>query len=111
MGWIIFAICMFLGFLVNIAMNLEKMYKPDEPGYKGARLFKNIMIGICISVGAIFVLWILGAIWYFFCSGFLVFEDQPFWDKVVCGLISLIPLGCVLGLIAIVFFDWDPWQR
>lgn len=109
MGWTIFFIWLTLGFIVNIAMSTEKY---AEYGSKEQKIASKV-VSCCMWIGIIglliFILYILGWVWYF-CGGFLVFEDQPFWDKVICGLISLIPLGFFLGFIAICF-GWDPDVR
>lgn len=110
MGWILLVLWFFLGITTNIVLRFEKCLQPSDKGYKFFHYFKELMVWSCIGLGAIFALWCLGWVWYFFCSGFLVFCDQPFFDKVICGLISLLPLGCVIGLIAIAF-GWDPWRK
>lgn len=90
-----------------INSNNEKEIAYWRAHYKRVDTIFNIMLIIGIAALAIFVLYILGCIWYFFCGGFLIFEDQPFLDKVICGLISLLPFGMFLGFVAILG-GWNP---
>lgn len=127
MGWIIFICYLIYGLFINImfmnkraagdslqqaissgadSKEIEKLRK----WCKRASLIVDGMMWIGIISLAIFLLYGLGWVWYYFCSGFLIFEDQPFWDKVICGLISLIPLGFLIGFIMICF-GWDPDRR
>ena len=109
MGWIMFFIWIFLGIVLNICLRMEKE-TPKSQKWCGMLPVTWVFLITGIAGLAILLLYGLGWIWYYFCSGFLIFEDQPFWDKIICGLISLFPLSCVLGLIAIAF-GWDPWKR
>ena len=132
MGWIIFIIYLFFGAFVNCARkhesdlideletakleiaklesNDKKKVKDIKRRLKKASLVVNISMYIGVASLGIFLLYGIGWIWYFFCGGFLVFEDCTFWDKVVYGLISLLPLGFVIGFIAICF-GWDPSKK
>ena len=110
MGWIIFAAYIFCGIMYNIFNQVEKT---SEKGSKEQKIAKVIMYGSVGIIGLgviILALYAIGWIWYFFCGGFLLFEDQPFWDKVVCGLMSLVFLGFVFGFIMICL-GWDPDKR
>lgn len=107
MGWIIFATYFIAGIFYQLFNYIEKT---SPHGSKERKIASLVMTGImilCIIGVAVLALYALGWIWYFFCGGFLIFEDQPFWDKVVCGLISLIPLGFFIGII-MVLFGWNP---
>lgn len=107
MGWMIFFFWIFLGVIINIASLIKK----GSPEGSLDRKIASVTITICMWIGiiglAILLLYCIGWIWYYFCGGFLLFEDQPFWDKVVCGLITLIPFGFFLGIIMICC-GWDP---
>ena len=123
MGWIFFGCFIFYGLIMNAIIlgredakeELEKaIAKGDTQAIPDLQRHYNIndktfsiFLGIGIAALAIFILFCIGCVWYFFCGGFLVFEDQPFLDKVLCGLISLMPLGIFLGLVAI-FGGWNP---
>ncbi|KAB4246650.1 hypothetical protein [Bacteroides uniformis] len=108
MGWIIFVIWMIIGIAINICIVIEKSSedKLKERTKKTGMLFMWIGVtGIIIAV-----LYGLCWAWYYFCCGFLVFEDpSPGW-KIIWGLTSLIPLGLIVGLIAI-FSGWDPFKK
>ena len=110
MGWLIFIAYLFCGSMFHL---FDKVEETLEPGSKGRKIARVIKIGAISIIGlglVILILYIIGLIWYFFCCGFLIFEDQPFWDKVVCGLMSVVFLGFILGFIAICF-GWDPNGR
>lgn len=109
MGWILFAIWMFLGVVVNIANIIKKGSPKDSIDYKVGKMTMEVCMWIGIVTLALVLLYCLGWVWYYFCGGFLVFEDQPFWDKVICGLITLIPFGFLLGIIRICC-GWDPFR-
>ena len=96
-----------IGYLCyGVIMNVIAQASREAPKWSKERdrADKALEIGMWFGLIPLFIgfLYILGCIWYFFCGGFLVFEDQPFWDKVLCGLVSLIPFGFVLGLINII---------
>lgn len=107
MGWLIFIAYLIYGALTSLFINLEKSAPEGSSEKKNLSRAVNVLACIGIISLAIFLLYCVGWIWYFFCGGFLVFEDQPFWDKVICGFISLIPLGLLLGFV-MVCFGWDP---
>lgn len=107
MGWIIFVCYLIYGVVVNLFIHLEKNAPEGSAERKRAKIIVQCLMWIGIGSLGIFFLYCLGWIWYFFCGGFLLFEDQPFWDKVVCGLISLIPFGFFIGFIMICC-GWDP---
>lgn len=107
MGWIIFVCYLIYGVVVNLFIHLEKNAPEGSAERKRAEIIVQCLMWIGIGSLGIFFLYCLGWIWYFFCGGFLLFEDQPFWDKVVCGLISLIPFGFFIGFIMICC-GWDP---
>lgn len=107
MGWIIFLCYLIYGVVINLFIQLEKNAPEGSAERKRAKIIVQCLMWIGISGLGIFFLYCLGWIWYFFCGGFLLFEDQPFWDKVVCGLISLIPFGFFIGFIMICC-GWDP---
>lgn len=110
MGWIIFTAYLVCGVLYNIFNQIKKSAPEGSSEQKIARIVTYIIIGL-IGLGiVILVLYVIGLIWYFFCGGFLVFEDQPFWDRVVCGLISLVLLGFLFGFV-MVCLGWDPNNR
>lgn len=93
-------VCHYLALFLS---NGERI-KEYQMGTIRKTLYYSAIVG-CLLCGLILFLWILGWIWYYFCGGFLIFDDMfgpvPFWDKVVYGLISAVPLGVVLGLIAL----------
>ena len=109
MGWLIFAIWMVLGIVANIFISLEKNAKTDT---RRKHLHRGwiICMWIGISLAGIGLLYVLGWIWYYFCCGFLVLEEPSFFWKIIWGLFSLIPLGFILGLVAICF-GWDPRDK
>lgn len=124
MGWVIFICYIIYGLFINLMVAnqndarkdwekakvdhlSEKEIEEYRKSYRNISVAVDIMMWIGIASVGIFILYGLGWIWYFFCSGFLVFEDQPFWDKVICGLLSLIPLGFLIGIIMIIC-GWDP---
>lgn len=114
MFWIFFAVWMAVGIIYHICSAIEKTEESSKSKRKktvfGMGMAGTIGFVVVMIFGIILFLWLLGWIWYFFCSGFLLFEDLPFWDKVIYGLITLLPLGCILGLIGIAF-GWDPWKK
>jgi hypothetical protein len=108
MGWIIFAIWIILGIAINICIAIEK--SSEGKGKERATKIGMLLMRVGIIGLSIILLCGLGWMWYYFCCGFLVFEDpSPIW-KIIWGLTSLIPLGFILGLIAI-FFGWNPFKR
>ena len=107
MGWIIFVCYLIYGVVVNLFIHLEKNAPEGSAERKRAKIIVQCLMWIGIGSLGIFFLYCLGWIRYFFCGGFLLFEDQPFWDKVVCGLISLIPFGFFIGFIMICC-GWEP---
>lgn len=110
MGWIIFAAYLVCGILYHIFNQVEESAPEGSTEKKIAKVVMYCIMGL-IGLGVlVLVLYAIGWIWYFFCGGFLVFEDQPFWDKVVCGFISLILLGFLFGFV-MVCFGWDPDNR
>lgn len=109
MGWIIFLCYLIYGVVINLFIQLEKNAPEGSAERKRAEIIVQCLMWIGISSLGIFFLYCLGWIWYFFCGGFLLFEDQSFWDKVVCGLISLILFGFFIGFIMICC-GWDPDQ-
>lgn len=106
MGWIIFAIWMILAIFANIFGSIEKNAETEEERKAGAR-GTTIIMWIGISLLGIGLLYVLGWLWYYFCCGFLVIEEPSFFWKIIWGLFSLIPLGFIIGFIAICF-GWDP---
>lgn len=110
MGWIIFAAYLVCGILYHIFNQVKKSAPKGSTEKKIAKIVMYCIIGL-IGLGVlVLVLYAIGWIWYFFCGGFLVFEDQPFWNKVVYGFMSLIPLGFLFGFVMICF-GWDPDNR
>lgn len=107
MGWIIFIGYLFCGIMCNIFLQMEKSSPKGSKEQKIATTLMYCFAGL-IGLGLlILVMYAIGWIWYFFCGGFLIFEDQPFWDKVICGLMSLIFLGFIFEFI-MVCCGWDP---
>ncbi len=106
MGWIIFGIWLVLAIFANLFTNLEKNAEtPKEK--KNAELGLKIVMWIGVILLAIVLLFVLGWIWYYICGGYLIqCEDSFFW-KAVWGLATLIPLGFIIGLIAICC-GWNP---
>lgn len=110
MGWIIFVGYLFCGVMYHIFYQIEKSSTKGSKEQKIATIVMYCFAGL-IGLGLIILaMYAIGWIWYFFCGGFLIFEDQPFWDKVVYGLMSLVFLGFIFGFIA-VCCGWDPDSR
>lgn len=110
MGWLIFAAYLFCGIMYHLFNQAEQSAPEGSLEKKIAKIaMHSLMCIICLGV-AILALYAIGWIWYFFCGGFLIFEDQPFWDKVVYGLMSLILLGLLFGFV-LVCLGWDPDNR
>lgn len=110
MGWLIFVAYLFCVIMCHLFNQIEQSAPEGSLEKKIAKIVMNSVMGIvCLGV-AILALYAIGWIWYFFCGGFLIFEDQPFWDKVVYGLMSLILLGLLLGFV-LVCLGWDPDNR
>lgn len=107
MGWIIFFIWMLLGVVINIANLIKRGSQKGSLDWRVASMTIKICMWISIIGLAILLLYGLGWIWYYFCGGFLLFEDQPFWDKVICGIITLLPLGFFIGIVRICC-GWNP---
>lgn len=106
MGWIIFAIWMLIAIFANIFISMEKNAETDAERKSAKRGWQTCMwIGITLlSLG---ILYLLGWVWYYFCCGFLVIEEPSFFWKIIWGLFSLIPLGFIIGLVAICC-GWNP---
>lgn len=109
MGWIIFAVYMLLAIFVNIFVSMENNAETEEEKKAGRRGWQTCM-WIGITLLGIGLLYALGWVWYYFCSGFLVIEEPSFFWKIIWGLLSLVLLGFVAGLIAICC-GWDPKDR
>lgn len=109
MGWIIFAVYMLLAIFVNIFVSMENNAETEEEKKAGRRGWQTCM-WIGITLLGIGLLYALGWVWYYFCCGFLVIEEPSFFWKIIWGLLSLVPLGFVVGLIAICC-GWDPKDR
>lgn len=110
MGWLIFAAYLFCGIMCHLFNQIEQSAPEGSLGKKIAKIVMYSVMGI-IGLGVVILaLYAIGWIWYFFCGGFLIFEDQPFWDKVVYGLMSLIFLGLLFGFV-LVCLGWDPDNR
>lgn len=107
MGWIIFAIWMILGIVVNIFMAIDRNAPADSKEKKNAEIGWQVCMWIGIVLLGIGVLYVLGWLWYYICCGFLVMEEPNFLWKIIYGFLTLIPLGFVLGIIAIAC-GWDP---
>ena len=108
MGWIIFAIWMILGIAVHFCIAIEE--SSEGKLKERAKKIGILFMWIGVTGLSIILLYGLGWVWYYFCCGFLVFEDPSLGWKIIWGLISLIPLGVILGLIAI-FGGWDPFKK
>lgn len=104
MGWLIFIGFMFYGLFMRV---FATAYEDSGGKDKVAKIGFWTFLWIGIAALAILLLAGLGWIWYYFCCGFLVFEEPSFWWKVIWGLTSLIPLGFFIGFIGI-FFGHDP---
>ena len=109
MGWIIFAVWMVWGLFVHLFSMLSKDAEENSKEKKNAERGIAICMWIGIAALALVLLYCLGWVWYYFCCGFLVFEDPSFGGKIIWGLTSLIPLGFIIGLIAI-FLGWNPFK-
>lgn len=108
MGWIIFAIWIILGIAINFCIAIEK--SSEDKLKERAKKIGILLMWIGVIGLSIILLYGLGWAWYYFCCGFLVFEDpSPGW-KIIWVFTSLIPLGLILGLIAI-FGGWDPFKK
>ena len=93
---------MVLGISINICIAMEK----DAETAKGKKIAKNVgMTFICIAIGIVLIglLFVVGWVWYYICGGFLIGSTEGFFWKAVWGLATLIPLGFILGFIAILF--------
>lgn len=80
--------------------------------YENIFSYGLVTIGMTAFVGAILapIIWI----WYWICGGALIFDNEPFgpivegfWEIFFWFLFTLIPLGFVIGFIAILF-GWNP---
>ena len=108
MGWIIFAIWMILGIAINICLAIEK--SSENKWKERAKKMGIFLMWVGITGLIITILYGLSWAWYYFCCGFLVFKDpSPGW-KIIWVLTSLIPLGFLVGLIAI-FLGCDPFKK
>lgn len=106
MGWIIFGVWVVLAIVANLFFALEKNAEAEkEKNHAKIGLSIVMWTGIgLLSIGALFA---VGWIWYYICGGYLLqCEDSFFW-KAIWGLATLVPLGFVIGFIAICF-GWDP---
>lgn len=110
MGWIflIAFIAMIFGAIHEKTESLACEAPKNSKERKQWEIASNVALGIAIAVFLIPILYLIGWVWYFFCGGFLLFENQPFWDKVLCGLLSVALLTIVFGGIAIIFGGWNP---
>lgn len=107
MGWIIFSIWIFCGITFNLAHAIGENIPEGTIAKKINKGVKYGALGILALTVVVLILYAIGWVWFYFCGGFLLFEDQPFIDKVFCGLWSVVLSGFVFGLIAIIF-GWDP---
>lgn len=110
MGWAIFFVWIIFGVILNILGNATENAPEDSPKKKSAEKKLTICLWIAIFGLSIGILYVLGWLWYYLCGGFLILEDQPFLDKIICGLVSLILFGFIIGFIMICF-GWDPDKR
>lgn len=105
-----FATWIVLGVFTNLFIFIEDHSPDNSIKKKYAKRAGICCMCIGITGAVILILYILGWLWYYFCGGFLIWEDQPFWDKIACGIISLIPFGFLIGFIMICF-GWDPDKK
>lgn len=109
MGWIIFAVWMALGLFTHLFIMYSKSAKENSKEKKNA----ETGIKVCMWIGIVtlggMLMYGLGWLWYYFCCGFLVFEDPSLGWKIIWGITSLLPLCCILGLIAILL-GYDPFN-
>lgn len=108
MGWIVFAIWMILGIAINFCIAIEKSSK--DKWKERAKKIGVLLMWVGIAGLSIILLYGFVWVWFYFCCGFLVFEDPSLGWKIIWTFTSLIPLGLILGLIAI-FLGWDPFKK
>lgn len=109
MGWVIFIVWIVLAIFANIFVSMEENAETEQEK-KSGRIGWHICMWIGISALGIGLLYLLGWIWYYFCCGFLVFEEPSFFWKIIWGAFTLIPLGFIIGIIAICC-GWDPKDK
>lgn len=108
MGWIYLVIWFVCASAYHILDAAGKDLPEGSKSKKANTIAKYTTVGILGLALVSIILYVLGWIWYYFCGGFLLFEDQPFLDKIICGIISLALMIFVFGAIAIIFYGWDP---
>lgn len=101
MFWYFLIIWFVCGVVFNFFDRVGRDYPKGCRTRKWSDIIKYTAVGVLgLSLLAL-LLFLIGCIWYFFCGGFLLFEDQSFWDKVICGAISVVMFIIVLGGIAV----------
>ena len=106
MGWIIFIIYLVCALLYFVYDKASEEFPEGSKEKKMYTIYKYIPVFIIGIITVCFILYAIGWVWYYICGGFLIFEDQPFWDKVFCGFLSVALLVFVFGGIAILM-GWD----
>lgn len=77
--------------------------------------FEETLMLIALIGGASIIISFIYGIWYWICGGFFVVGGDwlpititdSFWERALDMVLSLIPLGFIIGLIAILF-GWNP---
>lgn len=105
--WIFLVIWFVCAIMYHIFNAAEEENPEGSKTRKACCITKWTFVGILGLSLVCLILYVLGWIWYFFCGGFLLFEDQPFLDKVFCGFLSVALLILVFGGIAVIC-GWDP---
>lgn len=101
-----FAAFLCIGGLASIAMNQHDKLESQSADKKICTRYEIAGTALITMAGIIVVIPIIaliGFIWYFFCSGFLIFEDTSFWEKVFYGILSLLFLVFLIGSVALFF--------
>ena len=110
MGWIIFIIYLVCGAFFNLFYKLSEKHPKGSKEKKMCSIIAYVFLGVIVLMVACLIFYAIGWVWYYFCGGFLIFEDQSFLDKVFCGFLSIVLLTFVFGFIAILM-GWNPKQE
>lgn len=111
--WVIAIIVYVVLFIFSLAFNIFYGISncPDYTEKTRKRTRESIDILMCIAIFwcSAVILYFIGWIWYYFCGGFLLFEELSLGEKVAWSFMTMALLSFVLGFIA-TLLGWKPFK-